>query len=471
MSEKPVILWFRRDLRLSDHPALADATALNRPIIPVYIHAPEDDGTWPPGAASRWWLHRSLVSLRTRLKERGLDLVFKTGPTVHVLKELAAETGATALCFNRRIEPAARQVEATLATQVKELEIRGFHNDTLFEPGTVLTRSGQTPYKVFTPFCNACREAPDPPRPNPLAKKPRPFSGPVSSVGLDALNLMPETPWHTSLAEAWEPGEPAAQERLSRFVTAHLADYPRLRDRPDIEGTSQLSPHLHFGEISIRQVWWAVYTQPGDHAIFLKELLWREFARHVLYFFPHTPDEPFDPRFRTFIPRTDPASLKAWQRGQTGYPVVDAAMRQLWATGWMHNRMRMVVASFLFKDLRIDWREGARWFWDTLVDADLANNTLGWQWSAGCGVDAAPYFRIFNPVSQGTKFDPQGRYVRQWVPETAALPDAVIHQPWSAPESVLQEADLTLGKTYPHPITDHRKTRLEALKIWERIRS
>lgn len=474
MPEAPIIVWFRRDLRLADHPALIAASARNRPIIPVYIHSPEDEGAWPIGAASRWWLHQSLKSLKLSLKAQGLELILKSGDTIQTLETLIQETGAEALFFNRRVEPAARRLENALHRQLESLEIQSFHNDTLFEPGTILTQGQQQPYKVFTPFYNACRNAPEPLFPNSALPSLRPFAGKIASQPLDALGLMPTPPWYKTIATTWQPGEDSAQNQLEQFIQSALADYPFLRNRPDVSGTSRLSPYLHFGEISIRQVWWTIYRHPGTHDVFLRELIWREFARHILYFFPHTPQEPFDARFKRLKPSNSKSNkqlLQAWQKGQTGYPVIDAAMRELWATGWMHNRMRMVVASFLFKDLQLDWREGARWFWETLVDADLANNTLGWQWAAGCGVDAAPYFRIFNPVSQGEKFDPHGYYVRRWVPEIADLPDKFIHQPWHAPETTLNTAGITLGQTYPTPLVNHLDARQKALKLWEVIKS
>jgi deoxyribodipyrimidine photo-lyase len=310
---------------------------------------------------------------------------------------------------------------------------------------------------------------------SPTALPPLPEG--LHSIPLDALGLLPRIPWDGGLAAAWDPGEPAALARLQTFVDQAVAGYVQDRDLPGVGGTSRLSPHLHLGEVSPRQVLHAVADRvPGGLGgvaePFVREIGWREFAHHLLYHFPRTPEEPLDSRFSAFPWRTDgtEALLAAWQRGQTGIPLVDAGMRELWHTGWMHNRVRMVVASLLTKHLRLPWQAGARWFWDTLVDADLAANTLGWQWSAGCGADAAPYFRVFNPVRQGERFDPRGDYVRRWCPELAALPDRWIHQPWAAPESILRAAGVSLGQNYSAPVVDLAESRREALAAWDRVK-
>jgi deoxyribodipyrimidine photo-lyase len=324
---------------------------------------------------------------------------------------------------------------------------------------------------VFTPFWRACRALPPPDTPRPAPGKiSKPRTWPAS-IPLDDLELLPTIGWDAGLAAAWSPGEAGARQRLREFVAHGLTYYHEERNRPDHAGSSRLSPHLHFGEISPRQIRHAVARKRSTGAeTFLTEIGWREFAQHVLYHFPHTADAPLRVPFRRFPWNSDRRALRAWQRGRTGYPIVDAGMRELWTTGWMHNRVRMIAGSFLTKDLLISWREGARWFWDTLVDADLASNTLGWQWVSGCGADAAPYFRIFNPVTQGEKFDPQGVYVRRWVPELARLPDRWIHRPWSAPVDVLGAAGVRLGRDYPRPMVDHDQARRAALAALETIR-
>jgi deoxyribodipyrimidine photo-lyase len=467
-ADSPHLVWFQQDLRLKDQPALTAAAANGVPVIPVYI-LPEDEGGWTPGAASRWWLHHSLKSLGESLEERGLRLILRRGAAEKILLELAEETRASAVFWTRRFEPAAVARQRAVAKTLKTngIEPHAHSGTLLFEPEDIATKNGD-PYRVFTPFWKACRSKAAPRAPitapstlNTLAKMPK-------SLRLSELDLLPSIHWDQGLEEEWAPGEEGAQERLRRLRKT-VSHYATERDRPDHEGTSRLSPHLHFGEISPRQVWHAVRegSQSASAQTFLTELGWREFAHHALFHFPATADEPLRDDFKTFPWSRGWKNLKAWQQGLTGYPIVDAGIRQLWRTGWMHNRVRMIVGSFLTKDLLISWRQGAEWFWDTLVDADLANNTLNWQWVAGCGADAAPFFRIFNPVTQGQKFDPDGTYVRQWVPELSPLPDRWIHAPWTAPDEVMEKAGLRLGHDYPHPIVDHgeaRKTALDAFR-------
>ena len=400
------LVWLRKDLRLTDNPALAAAVARRRPVLPVFIWSPAEEGAWPPGAASRWWLHHSLAALDARLRERGSRLVIRRGPTLPSLRALLEETGADQVFWNRRYEPAARVVEA----QLHELPGQSFNGALLVEP------SEMKPYRVFTPFWRAASSRGfAAPKGTPVCLA-APDHWPAS-VPLAELALLPDVDWAAGFRDVWQPGEVGARRQLGRFEAAR---YRQNRDLPAVAGTSRLSPHLHFGEISPRQVWAAV-TNPD----FRRQLGWREFAYHLLWHFPHTAEQPLRPEFAQFPWRHDVTFLRAWQRGRTGYPLVDAGLRELWATGWMHNRVRMIVASFLVKDLLIPWQEGARWFWDTLVDADLANNTLGWQWTAGCGADAAPFFRIFNPTTQAEKFDPTGAYVRRWV--TDSVPPIVDH--------------------------------------------
>jgi deoxyribodipyrimidine photo-lyase len=423
-ASKGAVLWFRQDLRLSDNPALAAAIEHGGPIIPVYIWAPEEEGAWPPGAASKWWLARSLAALQSGLENRGSRLIVRRGPSGEALARLAAETGVAAVFWNRRYEPAAiaRDKQVTSSLRARGLVAQSFHGSLLFEPWTVANRAGQ-PYRVFTAFWRECMKrsipaavADAPPR----LPAPQPWP---SSLAIADLQLEPTIDWAGGLREAWQPGEAGAIRQLQFFAEESAAHYQTARDRPDIAGTSRLSPHLHFGEIGPAQIWRAApASQP-----YLRQLVWREFAYHLLYHFPESVDQPLRPEFAKFPWKSDPQLFRAWTRGKTGYPFVDAGMRELWRTGWMHNRVRMVVASFLVKHLLIGWQEGAAWFWDTLVDADLANNTLGWQWVAGCGADAAPYFRIFNPSLQAAKFDPGGVYVRRWAPDSATLAPIVNH--------------------------------------------
>lgn len=470
------LLWFRLDLRLTDNPALLAAVHRGRPVIPVFIWSPEEEGHWEPGAASRWWLHQSLTQLDASLRERGSRLIVRRGPTLPTICALLKESDATAVYWDRRYEPAVidrdRHVKTALHEEGRIAE--SFNSSLLFEPWTVRTKPDQ-PYQVFSAFWKACQalQEPEPPQPAPQEiTSPRRWP---ATLPLKELGLEPAIDWAGGLRSSWHPGEAGALEALSRFLDEGLSEYSTARDHPDRVGTSRLSAHLHFGEIGPRQVWSAVrgtqHSRSESEQCYLRELGWREFAHHLLFHFAHTPEKPLQESFADFPWEPDPKRLRAWQRGRTGYPIVDAGMRELWQTGWMHNRVRMIVASFLVKDLLIPWLEGAAWFWDTLVDADLANNTLGWQWTAGCGADAAPFFRIFNPVNQGEKFDPYGDYVRRWVPELHRLPREWVHKPWEAPAHVLADAGVELGRLYPQPIVDHRKARARALVAVQRIKN
>lgn len=459
-----VLLWLRLDLRLADNPALRAAVKTGLPVIPVFVWAPEEDGNEAPGTAAHWWLHQSLTALEQSLRATGSRLVVRRGPTAAALLQLAKETGARRIFWNRVYEPAALGREPELR---KQLEAAGIAVETcngslLFEPGSIRTTAGRS-FRVFTPFWRALWNQRGSLR--PPVRAPKKVSAPRAwpqSLRIGDLHLQPAIDWAGGIRAAWVPGEGSAQRRLRRFAQGAVSAYGAKRDRTDEDGTSRLSPHLHFGEISPIQIWHAVAGKPGAEA-YLRQLAWREFAWHLLSENPETPTQPFQREFRKFPWRKNARQLRAWQKGKTGYPFVDAAMRQLWTTGWMHNRARLVVASFLVKDLLIPWQQGAAWFLDTLVDADLANNTMGWQWVAGCGVDAAPYFRIFNPVTQAERFDPEGSYVRRWVPELAALPTRWIHQPWEAPSAVLAKAEVRLGTNYPRPLVDHTAARQAAL--------
>lgn len=462
----PVILWLRQDLRLADHSALC-AAAARGPVIFLYVLDDKTPGAWAMGAASRWWLHRGLESLARRV-----PLLLRRGPADRVIAEVLHGTGAAAVYFTRDYAPWSAALERRVK-QVCEAAGAACHRHggfLLHEPESIRTGQGE-PYRVYTPFARACLAAgePQPPRPVPDFT---PWTATVRGDALPDWELLPDRPnWAVGFESAWQPGEEGARRRLSEFIAGGLSRYAGERDRPDRDVTSRLSAHLHFGEVSPAQCWHAVraaqFAAGGrlDDAAekFLKEMLWREFSCHLLHHWPELPERPFKPGFAQFPWADNPDALAAWQRGMTGYPIVDAGMRQLWSTGTMHNRVRMIVASFLIKHLLIPWTEGERWFWDTLADADIASNAASWQWVAGCGADAAPYFRIFNPVLQGEKFDPQGSYVRRWVPELAGLSCGYIHKPWEAPRTMLHQAGIELGRDYPHPVVGHAMARNRAL--------
>ena len=477
----PSIHWFRLDLRLADNAALRAASERGGPVIPVFIWSPEEEAPWPPGGASRWWLHQSLAALDLRLRAAGSRLVIRRGPTLETLRALVKSTGAKAVFWNRRYEPAviARDKAIKDALRVEGTAAASFSAALLHEPWTIRNQSAK-PFQVFTPFWKHCLAQPDPDAPLPAPKQIAPPVRWPQSLRLAELELEPRIRWAEGFPAVWQPGEGGAANNLRGFLAQSFDTYSDQRDRPDLAGTSRLSPHLHFGELSPRQLWHGLARLASKRELpvgawrssqFLAEVGWREFAHHLLYHFPHTPAEPLRAEFKKFPWRIEAAWLKAWQKGRTGYPIVDAGLRELWATGWMHNRVRMIVASFLVKDLLLDWQAGARWFWDTLVDADLAQNTLGWQWTTGCGADAAPYFRVFNPVRQGEKFDPHGDYVRRWCPELAKLPRDWIHQPDKAPAAVLSAAGVELGRTYPPPVVTHALARELALEAFGKVKS
>jgi deoxyribodipyrimidine photo-lyase len=473
----PAIVWLRNDLRLRDNPALAAACSGDRPVVLLYVLDPSS-GARALGAASLWWLDKSLASLKRDVEALGGRLTLRRGASAEVLDEVIAETGAQAVYWNRLYDQGSIERDSAIkqALRGRGLECRSFNAGLLSEPWEVKTGAG-APYKVFSAYWRAAAPKAGTQRPHPsphalVAPDPAPRSEVLGDWGLH-----PRRPdWSTGFS-IWTPGEAGAHARLEAFLVSPARAYAEDRNRPDREATSRLSPHLHFGEIGPRQVWAATQAAMAaasgptrGHETFLKEIGWREFDYQLLHNFPQTQTRNLDSRFDAFPWRDDPAAFAAWREGRTGYPIVDAGMRQLWETGWMHNRVRMIVASFLVKDLLIDWRAGEAWFWDTLVDADLANNVGGWQWTAGSGADAAPYFRIFNPILQAERFDPSGDYVRRWIPELAPLPNDCIQTPWAADDEVLTSAGVRLGVTYPRPIIDHAQARDLALSLYERLR-
>lgn len=469
---RTTLLWFREDLRLHDNPALSEAAQRGNRLLPVYLHTPQESAPWQSGGASHWWLHHSLCALDESLRQAGSGLVIRSGESaLALLQQLIAESGADGVYWNRLYTPAAvardAQIESVL--NADGIEVNSHRAGLLFEPASIHKDNGE-PYRVFTAFWKRCQAhslyQPLCTAPERLPALPAGIAGSTPA----ALGLLPQIPWDQGFADCWQPGEAGAQKQAERFFTTDLYDYEQQRDLPASPGTSQLSAHLHFGEISPRALINRAVAQLDCAASasarqsvqrFMAELGWREFAAHILFHFPDSCTDSMDARFGRFPWREDPHALRRWQQGRSGFPIIDAGMRQLWQCGWMHNRVRMLVASFLTKNLRQHWLHGARWFWDTLVDADLASNSLGWQWVAGCGTDAAPYFRIFNPVLQGKKFDPQGEYIRRWVPELAALDSRFIHEPWKCSH----------GCDYPQPMIDLADSRQQALAAFQSLRT
>ena len=469
------LVWFRDDLRLDDQPALRAALDRGLVPVPVYIHAPEEEGAWAPGAASMAWRRRSLQALGAELERRGSRLLVLHGPSLGTLQAVAALTGAEAVLWTRRYEPAVEQRDARIKRELRRggLHAESFNGALLFEPWELETKQGD-PYRVFTPFWkSALAHWRTPSTWDAPARLPVPDEGNTPhSLPLEHLLPVPRPEWDAGFWQRFTPGETGAREALARFLEGAVHGYASARDFAAEAGTSRLSPHLHFGEVSVRRVAAAVLEAgdaitSADRDRFLAELGWREFAHHVMHHYPHVPERNLDARFEDFAwARPLRAKLQAWQQGRTGVPIVDAGMRELWHTGWMHNRVRMVVASWLTKHLRMHWSHGARWFWDTLVDADLANNTQGWQWTAGTGADAAPYFRVFNPVSQARKFDPDGAYIARWVPELADLPVPARFAPWEHPELLRRHAP-----HYPRtPQVDLAQGRAGALEAFAALR-
>jgi deoxyribodipyrimidine photo-lyase len=479
----PIIVWFRSDLRLSDHAALHAAwltsQSTGRRVIPLYIREKGPDAPRADGGAARWWLHHSLNALSRDVAEIGAPLVLRTGDALEAIRGLIGETGATEVHWNRRYERAGIEVDTTVKSALKAdgIEAVSHRGNVLYEPWSVSNKQGD-PCKVFTPFWRAARQTGHPDAPLPRPDKLLAYGEALESEALEDWALLPTKPdWSGGLQADWTPGEAGASQRLETFIDEGLRGYADLRDRPDRPNTSRLSPYLRFGEISPNQIYHRIDhlmasgdTNERDALKFLAEIGWREFSHHLLFHFPSLPQRNLQSRFDEFPWADDDGQFLQWTRGMTGFPIIDAGMRQLWQTGWMHNRVRMIVASFLVKNLLVPWQRGEEWFWDTLVDADHANNAASWQWVAGSGADAAPYFRIFNPLLQGEKFDPEGDFVRAFVPELARLPRKFIHRPWDASEPILREAGIALGETYPHRMVDLAETRNRALLAFKTIK-
>ncbi len=469
MSKKRVLYWFRQDLRLSDNPALS-AASQHGEVIPVYILDDIHAGNYKMGAASRWWLHHSLTSLNQALDQ---NLCCYQGDAELCLLDLIKRHKIDAVYWNRCYEPWRIERDQQIKSLLKEqgIDVHSDNGSLLWEPWQVLKKDG-TPYKVFTPFYRrGCLNAMVP-RP-PLAEvRGMKLMRDKAALSINALNLLPTIDWAQGWQKYWQVGERGAQKRLATFLAEQVDHYQLGRNFPAQQHVSRLSPYLHFGEISPNQIWHAVKEKkPSDSTdTFLSELGWREFSYYLLYHFPMLPEKNLQKKFDAFSWKKSQATLKCWQRGETGYPIVDAGMRELWQTGYMHGRVRMIVGSFLVKNLLLHWHHGEEWFWDCLVDADLANNSASWQWVAGCGADAAPYFRIFNPITQGQKFDPEGEYTRYYVPELKHLPKKYLFNPWQAPSAVLEEAGVVLGKNYPKPIVDLKLSRERALEAFRQLK-
>lgn len=480
-NEKSAVLFlFRRDLRLRDNPALRWATQQQKTVICAFIYD-KNQTEWALGEASQWWLHHSLVALAKDIKAAGNCLRIYCGDTEATIDKMIRHFDVNAIAWNRRYEADSISLDKKLKAKYTELgiEVKTTPGNLNHEPWKV-TREKQQPYKVFTAYWRASLKHESLPLTATVRKIPASDKVCSDERSLESLKLLPTIPWDRDFPDYWAPGEAGAANNLATLLKSTISDYDPGRDIPAVNGTSQLSPHLAFGEITPRQINAAVAKKISNKTLaaddnietFLKEIAWREFAYHLMYHFPHTSDQPLDSRFAKFPwKKVKPELLKRWQQGNTGIPMVDAGMRQLWQTGWMHNRVRMVVGSLLIKNMGYHWLEGAHWFWDTLLDADLASNSMGWQWVAGSGADAAPYFRVFNPVRQGERFDPEGEYVRHWVPEIAELPKKYIHSPWTADSTVLKQAGIILGKTYPKPIVDLKATRVTALERFAKIKT
>lgn len=473
MSQKQsiAIFWFRQDLRLADNPGLTRAFESGLPVLTIYIRDQASAGNHINGAASDWWLHFSLSSLNSSLNQR---LNLYQGDAWECLQALIQRFDVKAVFWNRCYEPWRIQRDRKIKQNLQALgiSVSSENGSLLWEPWQIKKADG-TPYQVFTPFYRYAYQTAPPPRyPLEACQADNLFKDPQAD-SLDTLVLLPQLSWADDFHNHWTVGESAAQDVLTEFLHNGIQSYKEGRDFPAIKSVSRLSPYLHFGEISPHQVWHAARSLDLDKNIehFCKELGWREFSYSLLFNQPGLPEDNLQSKFDAFPWRSDSDQLSAWQQGQTGIPIVDAGMRELWQTGYMHNRVRMIVASFLVKNLRLDWRLGAKWFWDCLLDADLANNSASWQWVAGCGADAAPYFRIFNPVTQGQKFDTEGKYCLQYVPELTGLSKKYLFNPWLAPAETLKIAGIKLGTDYPEPIVDLKLSREDALLAFQSLKN
>lgn len=471
-NQQPVIVWFRKDLRLDDNGALSQACETGQPVICLYIREPAADATGPLGGAQEWWLHHSLVAFAEALSSKGAKLILRSGKATAVIAELAKEANASVLFYNRLYERDALDQDIITELKSSGLEIKRFRGQLLHDPEKMKTGSGGA-YRVYTPFWRALERDGEPREP---IAAPHAIPSPSLSLNTDAVsdwNLLPVKPdWAAEFSKIWQPGEAGAHKRLKDFLKKPINTYKADRDLPGLENaTSMLSPHLAFGEISPARVWQETKGQQANEDLihFRKELVWREFSYHLLVEFPKLATRNWNDKFNAFPWHYSETQFEAWKRGMTGYPIVDAGMRQLWRHGYMHNRVRMITASFLIKDLMIDWRKGEEWFRDTLVDADPASNASNWQWVAGSGADASPFFRVFNPILQGEKFDPEGEYVCRFVPELRKLPKKYIHRPFEAPQEVLSQAGITLGETYPKPVVNHSQARDKALAAYAQV--
>lgn len=475
------LMWFRSDLRIDDNEAFFASCAYSH-VIALFIWDQKVDYPWECGEASKWWLHHGLTDLKACLAKKGLPLVILKGDRFEILKDLVFQFSVTSLFWNRSYDPKTFAFDEKIKSYFlkNDVHVGTFQANLICEPGSVL-KSDKSLYLVFTAFWRAFINGLKPFKlldSKAIPSFPKcPFGAEELSLPIDRLELLPKIPWDKAFYKLWDASLKGASLALEEFIKESILTYQIQRDLPAVSGTSRLSPYLHFGQIHPKRIFYMIEKAFGPIQViqdqnilqFCKEVVWREFAYHLLFYYPSLPLEPMKKSFQKFPWKNDKTKLRAWKKGLTGYPIVDAGMRELWQTGWMHNRVRMIVASFLTKDLHISWQEGALWFWDTLVDADLANNTQGWQWVAGCGFDAAPFFRIFNPVTQGEKFDPEGLYVKKWCPELALLPSSYIHKPWLAPASVLTKAGVRLGTDYPKPIVDHKESREYSLKAFEKL--
>ena len=468
---KKSIVWFRQDLRLADNPALSEAIRLSESIVPIFIFHKSKPAL---GEASAWWLHHSLSSLEKSLNEIDSYLVIRKGEPEEEIAKFVESENIDSIFWNRLYQPSDIKRDKKIKDRYSKttVDVKSFNGSLLIEPWNILNSSNK-PFQVFTPFWKKLNREYIPPK---LLPKPKKVVSPklkLKSIKVKELNLLPKITWDKEFYNQWTPGETGAKKFLDSFLSKKVDSYQEERDFPRISATSRLSPYLHFGEISPKQIWLKAEKklETGKSIEpYLRQIAWRDFAHSMLFHFPATTNKPLREKFSKFPTIKSAKSLRAWQEGKTGYPIVDAGMRELWVTGWMHNRVRMIVGSFLVKHLLQSWQKGAEWFWDTLVDADLANNTFGWQWIAGCGADAAPYFRIFNPILQGEKFDKQGDYVKKWIPELSELPKQYLHKPWEAPKAVLLEAGIELGVDYPFPIVDHQEARARALEAYDELK-